>query len=303
MTTMNRTLPYMNAYGTVDISSAKDVKDALAISGLDWEVDSKPIFDENGNEYPNFRANVRCTDNKMLGIVSDRYRIVQNSDAFDFVNDLTTEGLEFDKAGCFKDGKSIWVMGHFQDETILGDDVSNNIVFVNSHDGSSGVKVMMTPVRLICSNMLNLALRRAERSWASKHTNSIFSRMDEAKYTLGLAENYMDALKEEADRLSNITITQDRIDEIFDKLFPIDPINDSPRKIKNVSTLRDNYVQCYNEQDIAKFKGTVYGAINAMSDLVSHKVPARNTSNFYENSWNTLINGNAVLDNFYKELR
>lgn len=303
MTAMNRTLPYMNAYGTVDISSANNVEEALGLSGLNWDVESRPIFDANGNEYPNYRANVRATDNEMLGIVSDRYRVVQNSDAFEFVNDLTTDGFEFDRAGCFKNGKSIWVMGHFENENILGDDIGNNIIFVNSHDGSSGVKVMMTPVRIICSNMLNLALKKAERSWTSKHTNSIFSRLDEAKYTLGLANDYMEALKEEADILSNITITQDKIDEIFDKLFPVDPVNDTPRKIRNISLLRDNYIKCYNEQDIARFKGTAYGAINAMSDLVSHKSPARNSVNFYENSWNRLINGHSVLDNFYKALR
>ena len=54
MTTMNRTLPYMNAYGTVDISSANDVYEALDMSGLNWEVTQKKLYDEDGNEIPNF---------------------------------------------------------------------------------------------------------------------------------------------------------------------------------------------------------------------------------------------------------
>lgn len=303
MSYMNRTLPYINAFGTVDISTANSVDEALHISGMDWNVSSKFLYDENGNEYPNFRANINDSTGDLLGIVSDKYSIVQNKEAFEFVNELTSEGFKFEKAGTFKNGKSIWVMGKFDSEDILGDSIDNNVVFVNSHDGSSGVKVMMTPVRVICANMLNLALKRAERSWTTKHTRSIYSRLEEAKHTLGLVNHYMTELKDEAERLAYIKITDDKIDEIFDKLFPVDPNNDSERKIKNVSFMKDSFIKCYNEQDIAQFKGTVYGAINAMSDLISHKQPNRITANYYENSWNNLINGNHILDGFYKEFR
>lgn len=298
MSYLDRTMPYMR-YGTVDISSATNVNEALELSDMNWFVDSKPLYDENGDIYGGFCANVRDKDNALLGIVSDKYRIVQNEDAFNFVNDLSTEGFEFDRAGVFKNGKSIWLMGHFPKETILGDEIDNNIVLVNSHDGSSGVKVMMTPVRVICANMLNLALKSAERSWNTRHTKSIYSKIDEAKHTLGLVDIYMKALNEEAERLANINISDDKIEEIFDKLFPVDA-NDSETKIRNISILKDNFIRCYDEADIKQFKGTVYGAVNAMADLVDHRVPNRQTANYYENNWNRMINGHSILDNFYR---
>lgn len=300
---MDRTLPYVNAFGTVDISSATNVNEALQLSQLDWKVESKFIYDENGKPYERFKANVREVDDKLLGIVTDRYQIVQNWDAFDFVDNLVSEGFKFDKAGQFRDGRSIWVMGSLPETKILGDDISNNVVFVNSHDGSSGVKVMMTPIRLICSNMINLALRKADRIWATKHTGGIYTKLEEAKYTLGLANKYMEELNEEAERLAQIKITDTEIEAIFDTLFPVDPNKDSERKINNVSIIKDNFVQCYNAADIAQFKGTVYGAVNAMSDLVSHKIPIRDSQNFYENSWNRLINGHPDLDKFYNSVR
>lgn len=303
MSYLERTLPYVNAFGTVDISKAQTVEEALHMAELDWLVDTKPIYDENGNPYNGFNVNVRQDTGDLLGVVSDKYRIVQNDLAFDFVNDLCTDGFKFDSAGQFRNGKSIWLMGHLEQQNILGDDIDNNIVFVNSHDGSSGVKIMMTPVRVICSNMLNIALKRASRSWATRHTKNIYTKMEEAKYTLGLADNYMKALNVEADRLSNMKITDDRIDEIFNKLFPVDPNKDSERKIKNVSIIKDTFFKCYNEDDIKQFKGTVYGAVNAMADLTSHNVPGRLTSNYYENSWKKLINGHQLFDSFYREVR
>lgn len=300
---MNRTLPYMNAFGTVDISSATNVDEALELSGLNWYVNSRQIYDANGEPYEKYRANVRDSDNKLLGVVTDKYHIIQNEDAFDFVDGLVSEGFKFDRAGQFRDGRSIWVMGSLPETQILGDDISNNVVFVNSHDGSSGVKVMMTPIRLICSNMINLAIKEADRIWTTKHTGGIYTKLEEAKYTLGLANKYMEELEIEAERLANIKITDTEIEAIFDILFPIDPTKDSERKIKNISLIRNNFVECYNASDIAQFKGTAYGAVNAMSDLISHRLPNRATQNFYENSWNRLINGDPTFDSFYKAIR
>src|SRR5574344_36832 len=95
-----RNLPYMNAFGTVNIKSATNIDDALNLSGLDWKVNSKPLFNELAAEYEGYKANVRDIDGKLLGIVSDRYQIVQNREAFDFVDALSSEGgFEFDSAG------------------------------------------------------------------------------------------------------------------------------------------------------------------------------------------------------------
>lgn len=301
---MERTLPYMNAYGTVDISSSTNVGEALTMAGADWEVVSNKIFDESGNEIPGYRANVRQDTGDTLGIVSDRYQIVQNYEAFDFVNELPMEGdFKFESAGVFKDGKSMWIMGNLPEVNILGDNVSNNVVFVNSHDGSSGVKVMMTPIRLICHNMINLATRKADRIWAAKHTSGISHKIDEARYTLSLANKYMESLKEEAEFLTGIKLTDAEIEAIIDKMFPVDYNKATSRKINNLILFKNNFFSCYNSSDISQFKGNAWGAINAMADLIDHKDPGRVTQNYYSNHWNKLINGHEVLDKFHKEIR
>lgn len=303
MATLNRELPYINAFGTVDISNCTSVIDALNTAGLNWNVESKPIYDENGLEYPKYRMNVRDEDNFPLGITTNQYRIVQNYEAFDFVNELANDGFEFERAGSFRDGKAIWVMGKLPKVQILGDDIDNNLVFVNSHDGSSGVKVMMTPIRVACANMLNLAIRKADRIWAAKHTRSIYNRIEEAKYTLGLANKYITELDIEADTLANKKITDAQLEAIFDAMFSVDKNKDSERKINNIAILKKNFFACYNEKDIAQFKGTVWGAINAMADLVDHSAPTRLTESYYNNAWNKLINGHPVFDTFYKAVK
>jgi len=301
---LNRELPYMNAYGTIDISDATTVEEALEFAGMDWEVNPSKIFDETGKEIPGFKANIREDTGDTLGIVSNQYQIVQNSEALDFVNELPKEGdFKFDRAGVFRGGKSIWVMGTLPKVNILGDDISNNVVFVNSHDGSSGVKVMMTPIRLICSNMINFATRNANRIWSAKHTSRITTKLEEARYTLQLANNYIEALNEEADVLASKKITDSEIEAIIDKMFPIDYMHDTPRKINNIILFKNNFFSCYNEDDIKKFKGSAWGAINAMADLIDHGDPKRMTKHYYDNHWNKLINGHSVVDAFYKAVR
>ena len=68
---MQRELPYMNAFGTIDISRATSVDEALKFADLDWDVESRFIYDENGNPYDKFRANVRRDNGNLLGIVTE----------------------------------------------------------------------------------------------------------------------------------------------------------------------------------------------------------------------------------------
>ena len=302
-TTLNRELPYINAFGTVDISSATTVNEALETAGLDWDVTAKHVYDINGNEYPKFRVNVREDNGTALGMVTSAYKIIQNKEAFEFVDSLADAGFEFDRAGQFKEGRSIWLMGKLPQTQILGDDIDNNLVLINSHDGSSGVKVMMTPVRVACYNMLNLALRRATRVWSAKHTKGLMSKIEEARHTLNLANNYMKELDIEADKLANTAISEAELEAIFDTLFPVDTEKDTQRKINNISVLKNNFFACYNEADIAKFKGTLWGAVNAMADLVDHSAPMRVTSDYYSNAWNKLVQGHPTLDQFYRAVR
>ena len=77
---------------------------------------------------------------------------------------------------------------------IAGDEIAPYLVVLNSHDGSSGVKVAMTPIRVVCQNTLNLALGQAKRIWSTRHTENVMSRVQEARDTILMANDYMQEL-------------------------------------------------------------------------------------------------------------
>ena len=172
------------------IMDAPASREALELAGLDWQVESRNIYSGTGAMIPGYRANVRSTDDAVLGVVSDRYRIVQNEEAFQFTDDLLGEGVTYETAGSLQGGKKVWMLARLPRKYLIaGDQVEPYLVIFNSHDGSSGVKVAMTPTRVVCQNTLNLALNTAKRSWTARHTENVLLRVQDARETLQLDSN------------------------------------------------------------------------------------------------------------------
>ena len=130
-----RYTPWKNQGETV--TGATDSANAIKLAGLDWRVEEKKVYTEDGILIPNATANVRNSDGKPLGIVGDRYKVVQNEDAFRFTDSLLGEGVTYETAGSLRGGKIIWLLAKMpEDVTILGDTVTPYMVFTNTHDGS-----------------------------------------------------------------------------------------------------------------------------------------------------------------------
>lgn len=283
------------------VMEAPTSADALRLAGLDWTVDQTPVYTDAGIEIAGYKANRRNSDNAILGIVSDRYKIVQNTEAFEFTDALIGETengvVKYETAGSLCGGKRVWLLAKMPTQKILDDDVEPYMFFSNTHDGSGAIKVGITPVRIVCNNTLNIALNTAKRQWSTKHIGNMQSKLEEAKLCLQLADKYMKGLNEEADRFANATLYKEQIDEIFNEMFPIDD-DTTERKKNNINEFKNEYYMCYLRPDIAQFMNTAWGAVNAMSDVVTHSAPKRNTANYAENRWGKIMDGHAIFDQF-----
>ena len=284
------------------VNEAPTSKEAIKLAGLDWNVNPTVIYDANGKEISGYKANMRDSDQSILGIVSDRYQIVQNSEAFEFTDSLLDEGVVYETAGSLRDGKQIWLLARMPSTTILGDDVDPYLCFTNTFDGSGAIKVCMTPVRVVCNNTLNLALETTKRSWSTRHIGDLAGKLHQAKETLGLAQEYMKKLDEDADRLANTKLSDGEIESIVSFIFPIDYIKDTQRKIQNSEKMRSDLMACYMMPDIAKYRNTAYGLVNAAADMADHIAPNRITQNYAENNWAKVMMGHPLLDAVYSKV-
>ena len=274
---------------------------ALICAGLDWNVIQKDVFTEDGVLIPGYKANLRDTDSAALGIVSDRYKVVQNRDAFQFTDDLLGAGVTYETAGALQGGRKVWMLARMPHRYIIaGDEIAPYLVVMNSHDGSSGIKVAMTPIRVVCQNTLNLALNSARRVWTTKHTENVLSRVHEARETLLLAETYMGELGRSIDALSQIRLTDKKVLDFMGDFFPVTEDMPEAQKRNNLRLLEDMKRRYWDAPDLSNVGRNGYRFINAVSDFATHAEPIRRTRNYNENLFLRTVEGNPMIDRAYK---
>ena len=283
------------------VLEAPSSQEALRLAGLDWNVIQEPIYTKENESIPGYKANVRDSDRKTLGVVTDRYKVIQNTEAFAFTDALLGEGVRYETAGSLQDGKRIWLLAHMPHEYIIGGEhISPYLVFTNTHDGSGAVRVAATPVRVVCSNTLNLALAQAKRSWSMIHTGNVQGKLEEAKETLLMAREYMDELGKEFENLRKKELSDKKVLDFIEILIPKDE-NFTPQQKKNVQRLRDDMKLRYFEAPDLKDVGrNAYRFINAVSDFATHAEPLRKTQNYKENLFGRTIEGNPLIDRAYQ---
>lgn len=278
--------------------------EALEYSGLNWDVLSKPIQVCGGKKIEGYTANVRSTDGAVLGVVGKRYKIVQNRDAFGFVDGIIGEGCAaYDTAGSLNGGKTVWMLVKLDQTSLVGDATDNYLCFANTHDGSGSVKVCITPVRVVCNNTLNAALTGAKRILRMRHTTNVDRRIEEAKEVLGLTARYQVELSEFAEAMAKKKVDDLQLKAILNSIF--DPKGEKPTDLqkRNAEESKQAFYVCYAAPDIAKFAGTAWGAINAMSDLVGHSLPHRQTKTYDEMNWGRIMDGHTLFDQMVEAVR
>ena len=285
----------------IRVKAAPSSKDALIYAGLDWKVIQEPVYTDSQELIEGYKANVRDSDRRVLGVVTDRYKVIQNEEAFAFTDALLGEGVRYETAGSLQGGKKVWMLARMPHEYIItGERISPYLLFSNTHDGSGAIKVALTPIRVVCNNTLNLALSTAKRSWSMIHTGDIQGKLQEAKDTLLLADRYMDSLGKEFENLRMKSMTDKQVMEYIEVLLPVEEDGTMKQK-RNIEHLREDlkmrYFDAPDLQDVGK---NAYRFINAVSDFATHAQPLRKTANYKENLFARTVEGNPMIDKAYQ---
>ena len=302
-----------------EIKNCPTSEDAIKVAGLDWEVIPKPIYDGQGRELKGYKVNQRSSDGKNLGIVTDRYKIVQNKDAFAFTDALLGQGVTYETAGSLESGKRVWMLARLEDRLMTEEKMENYLVFTNSHDGTGAVRVACTSVRVVCNNTLNLALSEASRHWSCAHKGDIQSKLDEARYTLASAERYMKALEEEFGELKLKKVTESQVKNMTEKLLELEFDSLYKKAIKTgkvvdfkeavrqqkfedkLNRKRTDILNIYfDKPDLRGTEHTAFRFVNAVSDYATHNTDHKNTRNYQENLFMKTIDGNSLIDTSYQ---
>ena len=286
--------------GTV-VEECPNSKEALWLAGLDWQVEQKDIYTIEGTLISGYKANVRDTDQSVLGVVSERYQVVQNEEAFAFTDELLVGGVRYETAGALQGGRRTFMLAKLPQRFIIaGDEITPYFVIMNSHDASCSIKAAMTPVRVVCQNTLSLAFRTAKRTWMTKHTSNIMERIDDARTTLQFAEQYMKELGKGVDELARKRLTDKKVMEYMSEFFPVTADMTAAQRKNNLSLLRDMKARYFDAPDLQDMGKNGYRFVNAVSDFATHAEPIRRTKNYRENLFLKTVEGNPMIDKAYQ---
>lgn len=286
--------------GTV-VEDCPNSEEALRLAGLDWKVEQKDVYTDNWNRIPGYKANVRDFDQSVLGVVSDRYQVVQNEEAFAFTDELLGQGVRYETAGSLQGGRRTFILAKLPQRFIIaGDEITPYFVVMNSHDASCSIKAAMTPVRVVCQNTLNLAFRTAKRTWMTKHTSNIMDRMDDARATLQFAEQYMKEMGKGVDTLAHKKLTDRKVLEFMSEFFPVTEDMTAAQRKNNLTLLNDMKARYFDAPDLQGMGKNGYRFVNAVSDFATHAEPIRRTKNYKENLFMKTVEGNPMIDRAYQ---
>jgi phage/plasmid-like protein (TIGR03299 family) len=216
----------------------------------------------------------------VLGTVGEAYTIIQNEQLAALLNALVDEsGAHFETAGAIDGGRKVFITMKLPGNIRIGgvDRVDYYIAAMTSHDGSSSTVIMVTPVRIVCQNTLNLAFNSAKHLFRVRHTVGAHKILiQQAREALDFAFDYLDGFQQEADQLINTTLTQSAFDEIIAREFGVP--EDSPvATITRTENKLDQMSQLFADAGTqANIRNTAWAGLNALTEWYDHFSPVRN---------------------------
>ena len=287
--------PAWHGLGTVFTEEVTDYGVMLAKAGLaNWNVRFETLATESGLILDTHQATVRTNpvngETDILGVTGNRYNIIQNEDAFAFLQSLA-DGARWETAGALGHGNKVFGSIAFDRETVLdpngvADKVRTYALVHTSHDGSTGMGYGLTPVRVVCQNTLNIALGNLSQSGKIRHTASADDRMAARAELFRTANSYFDAFDIEARELFEKPVTDKQYSNLITKkVFP--KSEDTDKNVKGALTKWENkvelFMEAWNGEPNAGIKGTAWGAFNALTEANQWGRKIQNTENGEEN--------------------
>ncbi|WP_293308510.1 DUF932 domain-containing protein [Pedobacter sp. UBA5917] len=298
--------------------------EALKFAGLDYSVEKRPLFtvdshnlaifkDPDADEMfsgftpdihvPNFYSTVRTDTEDVLGVVGKDYKVVQNIEAFEFFDSIVGggEGILYETAGALGKGERIFITAKLPSYIKVGkDDLIEQYLFLTtSHDGFGSITAAFTPVRIVCNNTLNAALKNSSNAIRIRHSSGANDRLRQAHTLMGISGRIGDEMESIFNHWAKVRITDADLKkliqtamapnkEVLDKLQK-GLIDEASSAYKNIVDEVYSYALSAPSQLIDTAQGTLFGAYNAVTGYY------QNARNFKDNEakFKSIIEGTA----------
>ncbi len=291
-------------------------EEAMIAGGLDFEVGLAPMYAriKEFSETPsglyiakndlnfvssNF-ATYRTDTEEVLGVVGSRYEPVQNTEAFKFFDEIIGEGhAEYETVGALGNGEVVFLTAKIPGDMVVAkENIDKYLLLTMSHDGTSSIQAMFTPIRVVCNNTLSIALKGTNKV-SIRHTKNAKRRLDEAASLLGIVKRQSENLTEYFQYLNTKKVNDEDADLIFRKAFNIRPQEDgrlSTRSANKLNLIMNAYQYGIGQENIV---GTAWGVYNGVTCYLQNHANYKTNEDMFKNSFmgkDELIRMNTVRE-------
>lgn len=261
-----------------ELSQGASIDQWRVEAGLNWNVGRAPVhFMGADSKVHKGESEVLFRDdlNAQLGIVSERYQIVQPGAVLEFFRDIVgTGGMELETAGSLDGGRKVWAMAKTgADFTIKGQDrVGGYLLLSTSFDGSMATRAQFTTVRVVCNNTLQMASAETKGAIKIPHSTTFDARG--VKIDLGILGGAFAHFEEQANALADRSLTnKEAMALLISVMAPEakEPDEISTKKFNQIKTIYDLYAHAGMGSQFRSSQGTAWGLVNAMTEYVDHQ--------------------------------
>nr|WP_121269875.1 DUF932 domain-containing protein [Pedobacter schmidteae] len=267
--------------------------EAIKFAGLDFQVDKRPLFTFNSENFtgnpesdilipeikvPDSFSTVRADLEIPLGVVGKDYKVVQNATAFNFFDSCVESGrVKYETAGALGKGEKIFITAKLKEPTVIGKDdpIENYLFLTNDHSGKESITIAFTPIRIVCNNTLNAAMKNCTNRVRIRHTENVEHYLAQAIKVMGLADKLSVQYGEKFNRWAKIKITDKEVKKLIQAaLAPsVEVYTDLLKGVEDTmsTNLRNKvekafeYAMSHPTQLMETTQGTLYGAYNAVT--------------------------------------
>jgi phage/plasmid-like protein (TIGR03299 family) len=267
-----------------ELNHPKTARDAIEMAGLNYTVVKKPLELKPGLKQDAY-ATVRTDTNDVMGFVNESYKLIQNIDAFTFFDELVAENEAiYETAGVLGKGECVWILAKLPGYiNVHGNDIVNKyLLLTNSHDGSSHVRVKLTPIRVVCNNTLTAALQGAGEVQIS-HTPNAVQDLEQATTLLGLSNYLYEQLSAIFNGMADRKITEEQLREYVQALVPD---NEEAENTARTEKIRNSVLQLHDSGRGAHLaRGTLWGAFNSVAEYTDHMMLDEDSTTRLNSIW------------------
>ena len=264
--------------------------EAFQQAGLDWQVETEPLFRKNGQEVK-AQASVRTSDNRVLGVVGPRWTPLQNKDAFKVFEPLVDSGdMTLHTAGSLREGERVWVLCQLNldnSEIVKGDEIAKFALLSNGHDGKLAVHLGFTPIRVVCANTEAMARDcAASKLIRVRHHRFVKENVTKLRDIMNLANQEFEATAETYRFLASRSINQQDLEKYVKVVFGVhdQEVDDISTRTKNIMTTVEDLFTTGKGNDLVGVSGTYWAAYNAVTEYLNY-TKGRTSENRIDSLW------------------